>query len=250
MKKITAGLISFALLAGAVSAPVFAQPGRTVSLVAGQAAQPVQGSIKGDELAEYVLRARAGQTLTLGMSSSNAANYFNLLAPGSSGEALANGSLSGNRWSGVLPVDGDYRVRVYLMRSAARRHESARFTLTLSLQEGTAAAAPALHHDAKVAGTPYHAMGTVPCSVGPDPKGSAQCAFGVIRKGNGRADVHLAMPGRELADDALVLSFDGSRVAGNNARQRVFGRHHGDEWEISVNDFYFFNVPDAVINGG
>ena len=36
------------------------------------------------------------------------------------------GSTSGNRFSGVLPTDGDYAIRVYLMRNAARRNESAR----------------------------------------------------------------------------------------------------------------------------
>ena len=33
------------------------------------------------------------------------------------------GSISGNQFEGRLPASGDYKVRVYLMRSAARRDE-------------------------------------------------------------------------------------------------------------------------------
>lgn len=60
----------------------------------------------------------------------------------------------GPEWSGILPEDGEYKLRVYLMRSAARRNEIANFTLTVSLSNdskqnlGEAAAS-----DAKVAGT-------------------------------------------------------------------------------------------------
>jgi hypothetical protein len=46
------------------------------------------------------------------------------------------------------------------VRSAARRNETAKYTLTMGIT-GSA--------DAKVAGTPYHATGEVPCSVGADP---------------------------------------------------------------------------------
>lgn len=252
MKKITVSLMAAAMMTSALAmaAPAWAADnvGKTLSVMAGQAPKQIRGSIRGEGFADYIVHARAGQTLDVSMTSSSAANYFNLLRPGSD-EALANGSLLGNKWSGALPADGDYRVRVYLMRSAARRNEAARFTLTLSLHDGARPDA-ALRHDAKVAGTPYHATGRVPCSVGPDPKGSAQCSFGVIRKGSGRAEVHLASPGQELQGDGIVLEFDGSRVSSASAKQRVFGRHHGDEWEINVNDFYFFNLPDALINGG
>ncbi len=237
----TALLLSSGMLAQGAFAAVHARP---VMLAANAAAKQITGHIRGDETMDYLLHAQAGQMLAISMKGTNAASYFNLLKPGSD-EALANGSMLGNKWSGALPEEGDYRVRVYLMRSAARRNEASTYTLSLALQ--ASAAAP---HDAKVAGTPYHATGHVPCSVGPDPKGSAQCPFGVIRQGGERAEVHLAQPGQALSADPIVLQFDGSRVAARNMKLRIFGRHHGDEWEINVNDFNFFTVPDAVINGG
>lgn len=39
---------------------------------------------------------------------------------------MLNGSFAGKRFSDVPPAEGDYVIRVYLMRSAAHRYESAR----------------------------------------------------------------------------------------------------------------------------
>ena len=39
----------------------------------------------------------------------------------------------GDGYKGVLPTDGDYTVRVYLMRPAARRNESSNYTLTIGV---------------------------------------------------------------------------------------------------------------------
>jgi hypothetical protein len=41
------------------------------------------------------------------------------------------GSSSGNQFEGRLPASGDYKVRVYLMRSAARRDEIADYRLEM-----------------------------------------------------------------------------------------------------------------------
>jgi hypothetical protein len=78
--------------------------------------------------------------------------------------------------------------------------------------------------DAKVAGTPYHATGEVACSVGPDSKGSAHCAFGVIRGARGNAEVHLADPGFDVSmhkDHLLVLRFAGNKVTSSDPKARV-----------------------------
>ena len=115
----------------------------------------IKGGIKGYQFVDYLLGARAGQTMHVTLQTNNGANYFNVLPPGSNA-AIAIGANLGNEWTGTLPVDGDYTVRVYLMRSAARRNETANYTLSVSIT-GRA--------DAKVAETPYHATGTVPCSV-------------------------------------------------------------------------------------
>lgn len=73
-------------------------------------------------------------------------------SPPGSETAIAIGDVLGNRWTGPLPADGDYRIRVFLQRSAARRNEAAKYTLTVAITD---------HVDAKVPGTDYHATGTV-----------------------------------------------------------------------------------------
>jgi hypothetical protein len=99
----------------------------------------IQGHIKGRETTDYVLRARAGQTMTVNLKTNNPSAYFNVLPPGSE-EAIFTGQVAGEHFQGKLPQDGDYRVRVYLVRAAGRRHESAKYTLTVKVADGEAAA--------------------------------------------------------------------------------------------------------------
>jgi hypothetical protein len=224
---------------------------RRVHFEPGASSATIKGQIKGDDGVDYVLGAKAGQTMNVSLKSSNASNYFNVLPPGSDA-AIFIGSTSGNDFTGALPVDGDYRVQVYLMRSAARRNETANYTLTVGITGAPAGQAPA--GDAKVAGTPYHATGSVPCSVGPDPKGSAQCSFGVIRGASGNAEVRLAPPGYDvtLHPDTVetVLIFRGNSVTSADAKDKVTAERRGDAWSIGVNDFHYYSIPEAVISGG
>jgi len=216
----------------------------TVQFKSGASSATLQGSVKGYETIDYVLGARGGQTMSVSMKTDNGANYFNVLPPKSEA-AIAIGSTIGNDWTGTLPVDGEYTIRVYLMRSAARREEKASYTLSVGITG---------RPDAMVAGTPYHATGTVPCSVGTDPKGSTQCSFGVIRGAKtGSAEVYLTQPGFDVTihkDRLRVLEFDGDNVTSTAANETVKAEKHGDTWSIGVNDFYFYEIPEAVIVGG
>jgi hypothetical protein len=63
------------------------------------------------------------------------------------------GSSAGNRFSGPLTVSGPHTILVYLMRNAARRGETANYTLTIGVKGGAAKASA----DALVAGTKYNA---------------------------------------------------------------------------------------------
>jgi hypothetical protein len=214
-----------------------------VTFKPGTASATITGSVKGDETVDYILRARAGQTMRVGLKTSNGANYFNVLPPGSEA-AIAIGANVGNQWSGALPADGEYRIRVFLMRSAARRNETAKYTLSVGIT-GRA--------DAKVRGTPYHATGTVPCSVGPDPAGSAQCSFGVIRGTNGHAEVHLADPGFDVTlhkDHLRILRFAGDTVTSADPKEKVTVVKQGDNWSITIDNFQHYLIPEAVIVGG
>ena len=71
--------------------------------------------------------------MNVSLATDRGANTFNIIAPGRSNEALFVGSSAGNQFEGTLPASGDDKVRVYLMRSAARRDEIANDRLVMSI---------------------------------------------------------------------------------------------------------------------
>lgn len=95
----------------------------------------LKGRLHGDEGVDYLLGAKAGQRMSVELHSDNPQNYFNILPPGTD-EAIFVGSSAGNRFEGTLPDSGDYRIRVYLMRPAARRGESASYRLAVHIGGG------------------------------------------------------------------------------------------------------------------
>jgi hypothetical protein len=97
----------------------------------GENSAVVAASIKGYETVDYVLSARAGQHMNVSLATKHGATYFNILAPGQNEVAMFNGSVSQNQYEGTLPTTGDYKVRVYMMRSAARRNEVAHYRLEI-----------------------------------------------------------------------------------------------------------------------
>lgn len=211
----------------------------------GTSSATIAGSIKGGQTIDYTLRARAGQTMSVMLATKHGANYFNVLPPGSNDEALFVGSSGGNEWTGALPADGEYKVRVYLMRSAARRNEAANYTLKVGIA-GTSrptefGKAPA--SDAKVKGTGYHATGPLPCRMGNDKP--IQCEFGVIRGEPGNAEVHITPPGGLTR----VLTFMGANVT-TNPGEKVEAVKQGYDWSVKVNDYEHYTIPEAVISGG
>jgi hypothetical protein len=211
----------------------------------------IESSITGYAVVDYILGARQGQYMNVSMATDIGASYFNILAPGEDQVAMFIGSISGNQYEGILPESGDYKIRVYMMRSAARRNEVANYRLEMILTaadkkpEGAAPVKPAPATDAKVEGTPYHATGQLPCSMGDAPQGSAQCDFGVIRGESGNAQVYVTPPGGV----ERVLIFNGEKVISNEEAQ-VQAQKNGDLWLIDVNDYEHYRIPDAVITGG
>jgi hypothetical protein len=223
---------------------------RTIQFAKGASSAMVKGTIKGDQTVDYTVRARARQTMSVQLVTRHGANYFNLLPPGGNDGAIFVGSTDGNEWSGALPADGEYKIRVYLMRSAARRNESATYTLTVGVTSsaGAAAVAPALGqaqaNDAKVPGTRYHATGPLPCAMGNAPMGSTSCEFGVVRGKPGNAEVHIKPAGGL----ERVLNFWGGTVTSGN--EKVKATKAGDLWTIEVNDYEHYQVSESVISGG
>lgn len=244
MRKIFA---IFMLLAAAGLAQAEGIKSQPVQFAKGTSSATIKGSLKGDQTIDYTLRAKAGQTMSVTLATKHGANYFNVLPPGSTGEALFVGSSGGNEWTGALPADGEYKVRVYLMRSAARRGETANYTLTVGVTgaPGHKAAdfGKAPSSDAKVKGTPYHATGPLPCRMGNDKP--IQCEFGVIRGKPGNAEVHITPPGGLKR----VLTFMGDKVT-TNPGEKLKASKQGDVWSVEVNDYEHYTIIEAVISGG
>jgi hypothetical protein len=122
-----------ALIAACVSHAFAADEIRTerVQFKPGANGATVKGKIKGYEVVDYVLEAGKGQSMNVSMATDNTASYFNILPPGSTGAAIFIGSTKGNQFEGTLPASGDYKIRVYMMRSAARRNEVANYRLEM-----------------------------------------------------------------------------------------------------------------------
>jgi hypothetical protein len=106
---------------------------RAVQFKKGESGTTIKGSLKGDQTIDYTLAAGAGQAMRIKFTPSNASAYFNLLPPGSEGEAIHIGSSVGNEFHGELKTGGTYTIRVYLMRNAARRNENTNYTLDIGI---------------------------------------------------------------------------------------------------------------------
>lgn len=102
---------------------------KRLSFAAGESSARVTGFITGDETIDYLVNVRSGQSMNISLATKNSATYFNLLEPGETEVATHIGSTAGNMFEGVAAKSGDYRIRVYMMRSAARRNEKADFGL-------------------------------------------------------------------------------------------------------------------------
>lgn len=128
MIRLLASVLSGLLLAGSAASAMPANRREQVQFRKGETGTTLKGRIKGDQIVDYRLRAAAGQSIVVAFRPSNPSAYFNVIAPGAD-SALFVGSTSGNEFSAELPTDGVYTLRVYLMRHAARRNETADYAL-------------------------------------------------------------------------------------------------------------------------
>lgn len=126
-----------------------------IQFARGSSGASVSGRITGDETVDYTLRAKAGQTLHVNLKADSSMAYFNVLPPGSTGEAIFIGSTLGDTFEGKLEQDGEYTVRVYQMRAGARRGESAKYTLSTRI-DGAASATAAFDQSLEMFGVSFH----------------------------------------------------------------------------------------------
>lgn len=115
--------------AAAAPAEIEGITNKRLSFAPGTSSARIEDSITGYETVDYLLNVREGQAMNISMGTSNPSAYFNLLEPGETDVAVFNGSMDENMFEGVAQESGDYRIRVYMMRSAARRDEKAPYVL-------------------------------------------------------------------------------------------------------------------------
>jgi hypothetical protein len=217
-----------------------------VSFAPGASSATIKGQLRGDADVDYIVRAGAGQTITVTLKPSNRSNYFNVLPPGSTDVAMHVGQ-TGEDFTGMLPADGDYTVRVYLMRAAARRSESSTYTLTIGVTGKALAPLPA-SKDATIPGTPFHASGSITCVPSPyvdtTPK---TCEAFVIRRGvDGTATVEIPQGGTARR---RILFAQGKPVASDSAEAMTVTRQ-GDVTTVTFESGERYAIPDALITGG
>ena len=102
-----------------------------VTFDSGASSKTVESSITGREIVDYRLNVKEGQYMNISMATRHGATYFNIMEPGEEYEAIYNASINGNQFEGTAAKSGDYTVRVYMMRSAARRGETADYRLEM-----------------------------------------------------------------------------------------------------------------------
>ncbi|MGB5134260.1 MAG: hypothetical protein WBN89_03710 [Prochlorococcaceae cyanobacterium] len=240
---VAAGLLAISLPAG-VGVAQTAIESQRVTFQAGADSTLLQGQLKGDQTIDYILRAGAGQTLTVELKGSNPQNYFNVIAAGTD-NALFIGSSSGNSFRGLLPSDGDLKVRVYLMRPAARRNEASSYSLRLGIGGAPLAPVPA-SRDALIPGTPYHASAEVPCWSGSSGK-AASCKASVMRRANNSGTVVVTNPEGQKRQFLFVK---GKAVASDQP-EKLSVQRRGDVSVLSLGEnFERYEIVDALVLGG
>lgn len=213
-----------------------------VQFAKGASSAVIKGRLKGDADVDYVVRAAAGQTLSVTLRETNPQNYFNVLPPGSTGGAMFVGD-TGEDYAGTLATDGDYVVRVYLMRPAARRGETSDYTVTIGVTGTPLTPLPA-SKDALVPGTSYHATAQGKCVPAYETATKDRDAS-VIRRGfDGTATVDIA-GGAEVRS---ILFLTGKPVA--SAIDKLSSERKGDITVVKLGESERYEIPDALIIGG
>ena len=231
--------IAFALLA--TGGPALAEADirhEQVQFQKGTSGATVKGSIKGRQVIDYRLRGAAGQNMDITLKASKTPAYFNVLA--SDDTPLFIGSLSGNQFSGLLPKDGEYTIRVYLTGNAASSNQSADFTFEIDITSRPASAAKGATPPAK-----YDASGKIRCSEDKETL-DRQCDFRVVR----HFATHSAQIWIAYGPDGRtrVLHYADKKFTTDDGA-RISAQRQNDNWRIGIGGREFYLIPDALING-
>ncbi len=100
-----------------------------VSFAPGTSASTVGGRVQGAQSRDYLLNARAGQTLSISTVGTSSFLQLQVFAP--NGSNLYTG---GRNWSSVLRQSGDYRVRARLVPEEQKPGAAAEYSLTIGVR--------------------------------------------------------------------------------------------------------------------
>lgn len=102
-----------------------------ITFAAGATGTTISGRIDGAQIRNYLLNARAGQTMTVTVTSPAGGAFLTVVSPG--GSPLARAQAGAQAFSGVLPESGDYRLSVLHPSGTANTN----FVLTVSVTGAT-----------------------------------------------------------------------------------------------------------------
>jgi hypothetical protein len=215
-----------------------------ISFERGTSLATVEGSITGYESVDYLVGAKAGQDISVTFETDHSSSYFNVIPPDEENVAVFIGSTSGNSYSGQLDLDGDWKIRVYLMRAAARRDETANYSLTVSVTGTPDASKARAVND--FGPSEWDARGGLGCAYDGQPMQTAGCPFKVVRyEYEEGATVFVVAPvGRGMR---ILYFLEGEWSTDSESTVDVTRR---SDLSTVIVDNEAYEIPDAVIFGG
>ncbi len=125
-------LVIAATLVAPAAFPQNAERRVSVAFAEGNATRTFEDSISDFEAVTYVVPLRKGQSLRVMLATTNASNCFDIHAPGAVKPVYVGGD-SGSTHQFQAQTSGEYLVKVFLLRLAARDGQTAQYTLELQL---------------------------------------------------------------------------------------------------------------------
>ncbi|CAN5879684.1 PPC domain-containing protein [soil metagenome] len=135
MKNVTLAFILLVICGGTTARSVQRFPAeypitsKRVKFLRGHTTAVIRGVARTPGIYEYVLKARAGQTMTVHLTSSNNGVEFTIFGP--NGDE-PEGALGVDDWSGTLEASGDYKITLINNRSRISRKPS--YTLEVNIR--------------------------------------------------------------------------------------------------------------------
>ncbi|WP_287867635.1 DNA breaking-rejoining protein [Aeromonas sp.] len=133
MRKAWLAAVCASVLFGSMAGVAQAADGiktQQVQFKKGESGATINGTIQGSQTLDYKLTANKGQSMEVILTGKP---YFDILPPGSTGEAIFIGSTEGNNFEATLPAKGTYTIRVYQMGAAESSKAKTPFKLEVGI---------------------------------------------------------------------------------------------------------------------